>query len=271
MTTLTAADTVATPRVSEHHLSFPRVLRSEAIKLSTLRSTWWSIAIVAVLSTGVSIFIAATMAMLDQVGSTISPVYIALMPMQFAMLLAGILGAISVTGEYSTGMIRATLTAVPSRGAVLVARAIVVAVLVGVSSLVFFTASTLVTAPILSAGIDWSDPQAAVVPLLTGAAAMALFALIGVGLGFVIRAGGGAIAATIGLLFILPIVTTLVESLTRAEWMRPLNEILPSNAIQGILFPNPGSVDAPVLWVALVGWALGALLAGYALLRSRDA
>src|SRR3546814_12550304 len=102
------------------------------------------------------------------------------------MLLAGILGVIAVTGEYSTGMIRSTLTADPIRGSVLAAKALVVAVLMFVTSLITFVVAALVVTPVLGSrdiGIAWEVPGDSVLPLLGAAFSMAVFALIGAAFG----------------------------------------------------------------------------------------
>src|SRR5690606_38211276 len=118
------------------------------------------------------------------------PVQAVVTPFQFTMLLAGILGAIAVTGEYSTGMIRSTLAAEPVRGAVLASKAVVVAVVIFVSSLVIFLAAAVIVTPIF-AGRDmpfgWDDPATSTLPILAASVSMAVFALIGLAFGFLIR------------------------------------------------------------------------------------
>ena len=106
---------------TDRRLTFIRAVRGEWIKLATLRSTWWSIGIAAILTIGIAVLIAQA---IDMPG--FEPIQAVVMPIQFTMLLAGILGAISVTGEYSTGMIRSTLAANPKRGSVLGAKAVAV-------------------------------------------------------------------------------------------------------------------------------------------------
>src|SRR5215217_7450723 len=91
---------------TRYRLTFARALRGEWIKLATLRATRWSITVTAVMTIGIAVLIASAV---DMPG--FEPIQAVVSPIQFTMLLAGILGAISVTGEYSTGMIRSTLTA----------------------------------------------------------------------------------------------------------------------------------------------------------------
>ena len=87
-----------------------------------------------------------------------------------------------ISGEYSTGMIRSTLTAQPRRGAVLLSKAVVVSLVMAATTVVTYAAAILLTAPLLTTGIDWSDPAQSTVPLLFGVLSMVVFTLL-VGLG----------------------------------------------------------------------------------------
>lgn len=268
MTTLTASPAPTATRVaSPYRVTFARVVVSEWIKLTTLRSTWWSLGIAVVLSVGISTMIAAAS---SGFGPGFPAVSAILMPTQFTMLVAGILGAIAVTGEYSTGMIRSTIAAEPRRGAILAAKAVVVAILMGIATLVSYAVAIATTAPFLSSGIDWSDPTNSIIPLGFGVVSMISFALIGVGWGFLIRNGAGAIAATVGLLFVAPIITSLFSIARDAwRWIVDFGDYLPMNAAAAI--SSPGATDALPSLLALVGWVAVLLLAGWAVLRARDA
>ncbi|MET0295954.1 MAG: ABC transporter permease [Microbacterium sp.] len=268
MSTLTASPApVATRTERAERVTFPRVVVSEWIKLTTLRSTWWSLGVAALLSVGISTMIAAAS---SEFGAGFPAVSAILMPTQFTMLVAGILGAIAVTGEYSTGMIRSTLAAEPRRGAVLAAKAVVVALLMGATTIVSYALAILATAPLLAEPIDWSDPAYSVIPLGFGVVSMIAFALIGVGWGFLIRNGAGAIAATVGLLFVAPIVTSLFTIAGDAwKWIVDLGDYLPMNAAATI--SAPGATDALPALLALTGWVVALLLGGWAVLRTRDA
>ncbi|MFB4350226.1 ABC transporter permease [Microbacterium sp. CR_7] len=253
-----------------HRLSFLREVRGEWIKLATLRSTWWSIAITAVLTVGIAVLIAQA---IDAPG--FEPIQAVVMPIQFTMLLAGILGAISVTGEYSTGMIRSTLTANPRRGSALLAKALVVALFLFVSSVVVFSAAALAVSAIVSSrdqSIDWSDPSVSILPILVSSLAMAVFALIGVAFGFLLRSGAGAIAATVGLLFVLPIVATFFTMAGEAwAWVIDASAYLPVAAAQSAILPEGAALDEPVAYLTLGAWTVGGLLAAWVVLRTRDA
>lgn len=273
MTTQTAPAPRTAPRTAPgYRLGFGRVLRSEWIKLATVRSTWWSIGITAVLTVGIAVMIAFA------VGETpgFNGIAAVIMPIQFTMLLAGILGVISVTGEYSTGMIRSTLTAVPQRGVVLAAKAVVMGVVLFVASLLIFFAAAAAAGPILSANgsaIDWASFDGTYLPIIVASASMAVFALIGVGLGFILRSGAGAIAAVVGLLFVMPIVVSMFAMAGEAwQWVLDAGNYLPMAAAQFAIMPNPDApLDANAAYLTLVAWVAASLLGAWAVLRTRDA
>lgn len=253
-----------------HRLTFVRAIRGEWIKLSTLRSTWWSIGIAAVLTVGIAVLIAQAIDLPD-----FDPIQAVVMPIQFTMLLAGILGAISVTGEYSTGMIRSTLAANPKRGSVLAAKAVVIAVFLFVSSLVIFSAAAVAVSAVVASrdqSIDWSDPAASLLPIVVSSLAMSVFALIGVAFGFILRSGAGAIAATVGLLFVLPIVASFFTIAGDAwTWLLETANYLPVAAAQSAILPEGAALEGPVAYLTLAGWVAAGMLAAWGVLRTRDA
>lgn len=249
-------------------LSFVRVLRSEILKLATLRSTWWTLGISVVLSVGIALLVAAAS---RDFGGDFPAVTAVTAPMQFTMLVAGIFGAIAITGEYSTGMIRSTLAAEPRRGAIVVAKAIAVAGFLLVTAVISTLVAVLATAPILGdAGLDWSDADASIVPLTWSVLAMAAFGLIGLGWGFIIRNGAGAIAATVGLLFVAPIILNLFSIGGEAwQWLVDLGQYLPMNAASALA--GAGGIEDASPVIALLAWPLGTLVLGWVILRVRDA
>lgn len=252
-------------------VSFVRQLRSEFIKLLSVRGTWWSVAIVAALTIGIAALIGANFP--EGMGD---PIMIVVSPVQFTMLLAGILGVISVTGEYSTGMIRSTLAANPVRGSVLAAKAAVLAVFMFIVSLVIFIAATLIVTPFLAANdlaFDWADPSATILPIIAASAAMSLFALLGVGLGFLLRSGAAAIAATVGIIFVLPVILTLLSAfLPDLTWLIDVADYLPSSAAPSAILPSDTQpLSAGASWLTLGVWSVAALAGGWAVLRGRDA
>ncbi|WP_424449552.1 ABC transporter permease subunit [Microbacterium arborescens] len=267
-TTTVQTPTPARVLQTDARLSFGRLVRSETIKLLTLRSTWWSLGVTAALAIGISLLMAWAS---QDFGGDFNPVMAIVAPMQFTMLVAGILGAMAITGEYSTGMIRSTLTAEPRRGAVLVAKGIVVALLLAATTIVTSLVAVLASAPIFGdRAIDWSDAESSTIPLVLGVLAMATFALLGLGWGFIIRNGAGAIAATVGILFVLPIVLSLFALGGESwAWIVDLGQYLPAAAAQTVT--SPGSEDFVTALITLLAWPAAALLGGWAVLRSTDA
>lgn len=265
----TRTDDAATTVSSTYRLSFPRLVRSEAVKLFTLRSTWWSLGVTVVLAVGISLLFAWALSGSD---GGFDPVSAVLIPTQFTMLVAGILGAMAVTGEYSTGMIRSTLTAEPRRGTVLLAKALVVAATLAVTTIVTSALSILAVTPFLGdSRFAWDDADRTWIPLALGVFVMATYALLGLGWGFIIRNGAGAIAATVGILFVLPIILSIFTIGGEAwAWIVELGDYLPSNAGAAVAMPGDREGFVPAL-ISVIAWPLAALVAGWAVLRGRDA
>ncbi|WP_106814081.1 ABC transporter permease [Microbacterium timonense] len=267
MTALATEPLTRSRIASPYRLSFAHLLRSEWIKILSVRSTWWSLGVAAALSVAISMMVAGASA---SFGSSYPAVSVILSPTQFTMLVAGILGAIVITGEYSTGMIRSTLTAEPRRGAVVLAKAVVVSVLMAVVTAIIYAIAIAATAPLVSEGIDWSEPSQSIAPLAYGVMSMVAFTLIGLGFGFIVRNGAGAIAATVGVLFVLPIVFSLFSMAGEGwRWIVDLSEYLPMNAASTLAAPGAEDVLPAVL--TLVGWAVIPLAFGWGVLRTRDA
>ena len=115
--------------------TFAGTVRGEWIKLLSLRSTWWVLAATIALITGVSLAVAASLDAMAADPATAGGLATANGAeavsggFQLGMLTLAVLGALLITGEYSTGMIRSTLAAVPTRVPVLVAKAVVLTVL----------------------------------------------------------------------------------------------------------------------------------------------
>ncbi|MFV0373130.1 ABC transporter permease subunit [Microbacterium sp.] len=274
MTATTSAPHTARPRTQPaSRLGFGRVLRSEFIKLTTVRSTWWSLAITLVLGVGISILYAVAVVESDS-ADLMPAILVVIAPIQLTMLVAGVLGALAVTGEYSTGMIRSTLTAEPVRGIVLVTKALAVALLLMATQLVTVVTALAATAPILSTGIDWADPGESWYPVLWSIVSMAVYALIGVGSGFLIRNGGGAISATVVLLFVLPIILAIFSVGGEAwQWVADLSQYLPASAGQELMTPTSMLSDNSLArnTITLLAWPAALLTGGWLVLRTRDA
>jgi hypothetical protein len=189
-----------------------------------------------------------------------------------AQLLLGALGVLTVTGEYGTGMIRSTFAAVPRRPAVLAAKVTVVggaALLTGLaaSSAGYLSGQLAIRGTAIPSASP-GDPGVLRAVVLTGVY-LGATALIGLGIGTVVRHSGAAIGALFGLLFVPMIVAGLFgESGIPVGRFLPLLMLLNSIAV---LSPGPGLFPGPICVLLMGGYAALVLLLGGFLLRRRDA
>ncbi|HEV2374020.1 MAG TPA: hypothetical protein VGS19_17925 [Streptosporangiaceae bacterium] len=167
----------------------------EWIKLRTMQSTWWTLALSAVAAAVLAVTIGVNTR--NAHGDLTNNALAGMIP---PLLLTGVLGILTMTGEYSSGMIRATLAAVPHRPLLMAAKAAVfgaAALVVGEAAafLAFFAGSASLPASIRAPSL--ADPGVARAVLLSGTS-FCLVGLIGLGLGAVIRHTGVAVAVLIG-------------------------------------------------------------------------
>jgi ABC-2 type transport system permease protein len=222
-------------------VTMTRVTRSEWIKLWSLRSTAWLLVSSAVIIVGVGVGLCAVALHNLEHGTglgNVHPATISLYGAYGAQLTVGVLGVLLASGEYGTGMIRSTLTAVPARLPVLWAKlAVFAAIALVVSEAAVFT-SLWVGQAILSSrdsGQSLADPGVLRAVVGTGLY-LTLAGLLGVALGFVIRNTAGALATLMGLLLVLPL---LGGALLPASWH--VAQYLPSNAGQAVMLLSHAS------------------------------
>ncbi len=196
---------------------FSQVARMEWIKLRSLRSTGLTLLVTVAGTVGIGIAVLGSYRpehftqMSAAKRAEFDPTNMGLSGTLVAMLAMGILGVLVMTGEYSSGMIRATLAAAPSRPLLLAAKAAVfgLAALVVGEAVVFANvlggeAVLTSTAPQASLG----QPAVLRATLLTGAF-LALLGLVGLGLGAIVRHTAGAIATFVGGLFVVPMIVLM--------------------------------------------------------------
>jgi ABC-2 type transport system permease protein len=197
-----------------------RVVRSEWAKLRALRSTWWCglLAVVLIVGVGAAITGSGTPYKISAGNSAAGGVAVSLAGVVIAQLVLGVLGVLLFSGEYATGMIRATLAVIPARLPVLWAKLMVVVGFVLPLSLLaavaeFFTATALEAARGGSA-LSLTDPG--VLLEVAGAALyLAVIAVIGLALGALLRRTAAGLAVFAGVFFVVPIVTNyLPHSIT---------------------------------------------------------
>ncbi|UNX55610.1 ABC transporter permease subunit [Georgenia sp. TF02-10] len=261
-------------------LTFLGVLRGEWIKLLSLRSTWWTLAVTVVVMALFALAQAASLEVLmdPEFGGggpvSIHGAEVITGGYQFAMVTVAVLGALAMTGEYSTGMIRSTLAAVPTRLPVLAAKAIILVGLTVVVAAVGIAVSALVTAPMLAEhdlvpAMDDPDTWQVFGGTVYFLVAVALFAL---GLGAVLRHSAGTITAVLGALLLLPMILQFIS----LDWVQDALAYLPLPAATAFVAVSEmlaiGDGLSPWQGVAVLGgYAVLALVAGAVLLRRRDA
>jgi ABC-2 type transport system permease protein len=191
--------------------SFADVVRSEWTKARTVPSTMWTLIAAAVIGIGLGALISAIAANHYAKSSlsnklTWDPTSISTSGFAIAQLAIGVLGILLITSEYSTGAIGSSLAAVPRRGRLLGAKAVVLAILIFVAAEIitcisFFIGQALISghAPTATLG----DPTV-LRALIGGGLCGALLALMGLALGTLIRHAAGAIAVLVAILFVLP-------------------------------------------------------------------
>ena len=244
MTTMTHATTTApVDRHQTLRVTQPRVLLSEWTKFRSLRSTVWTLLTAVVLSIGIGALFSAVSASQYHTFSaadkaSFNPVSTSLNGMLFAQLAIGVLGVLLISGEYSTGMIRSSLTAVPRRLPVLWAKlgvfaGVVFSVILVSSFVSFFLGQALLNSHHL--GVSISAPGA--LRDVIGAALYATVAgMIGMALGGLLRNTAAGISTFVAVFFVIPPLTDLLP----ASWSSHFVQYLPSNAGE-VLFGGGGT------------------------------
>jgi ABC-type transport system involved in multi-copper enzyme maturation permease subunit len=253
-----------------------RVVRSEWTKFWTVRSTRWSLLAATVLTIGFPVL--ASTIISTHWGSRslhdrahFNPLDPALIGSQIAQLAIGVLGVLVVSGEYSTGMIRATLTAVPKRLPVLWAKVGVFAVVAFALMLPAVAIAFFASQSILGrhhASYSWHHPGVA--RAVVGAALyLVVVAVLTVGIGAIVRSTAGGIATFAAIFFVLPPIMDVLP----ASWNGAISPYLPSEAGRAVIqvTRDSGSL-APWTGFALFAlYAAVALFAGAVVLKVRDA
>jgi ABC-2 type transport system permease protein len=192
--------TTMAPGTARDRVGFPQAARMEWIKLRSLRSTWWVLALTVAGALGIAVAVGVNTedAAADLTNNALAGI-------SLGLLLVGVLGVLAMTGEHSSGMIRATLAAVPNRPLVLAAKAAVFGALAlaageAAAFIAFFAGAAALPAAVPAPTLGQPGVLRAVV---LGGAGYCLIGLIGVGLGAVIRHTPAAIAVLVGGVYVL--------------------------------------------------------------------
>jgi ABC-2 type transport system permease protein len=249
--------TLTPPTATRLRVTQPRVVLSEWTKFRSLRSTTYTLLMAVVFMIGFGALIPAIAvnqpAGLEPGQSAISA---SLSGMFFAQLAVGVLGVLLITGEYSTGMIRSSLTVVPRRlpmlwGKILVFGGVVLLTLLVASLVAFFVGQAVLSGRQLDASL--ADPGA--LRAVVGAALYVTVAgLTALALGALLRNTAAAITTFVAVFFVLPTLTLLLPASVTDHFV----QYLPSN-LGGVLTSDTSGLAHP-----LGPWTGFGLLCGYA-------
>lgn len=264
------------PEAERGQVTQLRVIHSEWIKLRSLRSTLFTLlaAVVAMVGLGFlfSYFTADRWSHLPpQEKLGFDPTLVSLRGFFLAQLAVGVLGVLVISGEYATGMIRASLSAVPRRLPVLWAKALVYAAVAWVLMTIASLAAFLLGQAALSShhlGTSLSAPG--VLRAVLGAGLyLTVVGLIGVSFGALIRNTAGGIATVFGVLLVLPVLAEALPS----SWFDAINKYLPSTAGQGLIHihQEPHTLAPWTGFAVFCLYALVALVGAGVALKRRDA
>jgi ABC-2 type transport system permease protein len=267
--------TTVTERATGSHPSTPSVrgiITSEFTKIRSVRSTFWTVLITLVLGAGLAVLVAfGSTRPGHDVGSDFDPTSASLTGLYFGQLSIGVLAIMSITSEYSTGMIRTSLWAVPRRRLLILCKVGVIATvafLVGIVTafIGFYSAYPIYAGKHLNARIG--DPG--VLRALIGAGLfLALIAVLALGIGALLRSTPAAITSLVGIMFVLPIITAFFPQ----SWRDHIVRYEPDEAGAQILMVKHQTSDLSAWHGYGVGWiyAIIVLIAVLALINRRDA
>jgi ABC-2 type transport system permease protein len=213
---------------------FGGTLASEFTKIRSVRSTYWTLLVLLVVSVGIGAAITAGTAanwshMGPQDRASFDPTQASVAGLYYlGQLVIVVLGAMTLTAEYSTGMIRTSLTAMPRRTVVYLAKAAVFAVVALVVTFIaafvsFFLGQALLASTHDTATLSQPNVLRAVVGSALYVTMCGLFAFA---IGAILRHTAGTITAVIGLLFVIPILVHLLPQ----SWYQDVARWLPDAA-----------------------------------------
>lgn len=275
----TAAPVIPLRQDHGERVTLPRVIHSEWTKLWSLRSTRWSLLLACVAQAGLGPLIATIemarwshMGIADRVSVTLNPVDRVLGGWTLAQLAVAILGVMTITGEYHTGMIRSSLMAAPKRLPVLWAKLIVfcavVFVLMIVTALIgFYGGMAIFSEQHINVGLGAPGALRALVGsdlFITATGAMC------VALGTIVRRTAGGIALYVGVFFVLPGLVEILPSAT-ANAIHPYLPFTAGGALAQALGGGAHSFSPWGGFALFCGYTVALIVIAARLLLQRDA
>jgi len=255
--------------------SFGDALRSEFTKIKSTRSTYWTLLALVVVCVGIGALASAGAAShANQISkATFDATQQSLAGLYVGQLVIAALGALTITSEYTTGMIRTMLSVQPRRGVVFAAKALVFAVVTLVTGLIasfasFFLGQALMSGHHLSVTLGQPNVLRAVIG---GALFLTACGMLAYGLGAILRHTAGAITAAIGLLFVLTVLVSFLPS----SWQDHVDKWVPALAGSQVwatkVAPDSHQFPAWGGFAVLAGYAAVAIIVGLVCFRTRDA
>ena len=251
-------------------VTFPRVVRSEWVKFRSLRSNWLTLLVTVVGIMAFGAIYSAVYTPEDDNDLFSNPITVPLTGYVLAQIIIGIVGVLAFSGEFVNGMIRSTFAAVPKRLPVLGAKALVVAVTTAAVTVPTMI-GTFVLGQALISGTNASLTDDGVPRVVLGSAGyLTAVALLGLGLGAIVRQAASAIGIIVVLLFLAP---QLAGFLLPTSAQETFLKYLPSNAGEAFTTVDPSAtLLSPLMGaVVLTGWVVGTLGIAAFLLKRRDA
>ena len=252
---------------------FGDTLRAEWLKFWTVRSTGWSLVAMFVLGAGLTTLVCATSAeWLASSEADESPGSFITWGMMFAQVTAVVLGGLLVTGEYATGMIRATLSATPRRGSVLAAKTLVLTGTLVVAGTVTAFAGYLGGNLFLDrAGIGIALGDDGVLRALVGSGLyMAGLGLLAAAVGLLVRHTAATLSIVLAVVFVVGNMVFLLPG----AWGEWIAKLMPGNAGSGVATPvsfNPNLLDPWVGFGVFAAEVVAVLAVGWLAFQRRDA
>jgi ABC-2 type transport system permease protein len=280
MTTATHIVTDGRPTTRSPVIRFAGLLRAEWTKIRSVRSTVWTLILFVVLTVGLTAGLTAIIvANWNGPRGAVRNAPIILDPVGFVLgagiglgqLTICVLGVLLITAEYSTGVIRASLLAVPKRLSMLTAKITVFAAMMVVIAEIVSFGCYFVGTLLLHSKVAVSLSDSGVTRAVVGAGLyLAVLGLFSLGIGLLIRHTAGAIATAIGVVFVLPILTSFLPN----SWGKHINAYLPEQAGQVVFAAHANSGQLLSAWQGFgvfCLWTVVLLGFGAYLLRRRDA
>lgn len=265
---------------------FLDLIAAEWIKLRSLRSTSWVLALASLVAVAVNVNAVHTdLTYIDhppprmpgQPPFAYDPLFHGLggIAGDLMAVAAGSLGAITVFGEYTTGLIRTTFAAVPDRRGVIAAKVVLVGGITALAGIVVSVVSFLAVNAMLASrhlGLSLTD-EGCLRAVLGYAAIVPVCALIGMALGALLRHATASIVSLVMLMFILP----MMFGGDRYRWLKEIGTHLPLSTVQRLTI-RPGSTAtmgkyAPSVldsWITMAVWGVAAVVVTVVMVRRRD-